>query len=570
MEHKDSEGSILSLGDRIELTINYSSPNWMRGAQGTIVCFNGSDIGIEFDLPNTNGGHNLSGAITNPDRAQHGQWMHYTYLKRLQAPSIVTPEVESSLIEAAKKQITFMFLEGKAYSLTPAPLLTLDRLTDPIYRATGSQIATIRAQAAKDIANERARASSMLSMPSLTLELIKQGWAVFRDGNYVVFGIPIHYNPKYISNDYGKSYSYELLPLTIELLQRDVMFCPYYTKEFKYAGISRCYKKDFSGFFQHYHGGQENCTGAAKPPPLTSFDNLSPLAEFKTRYQKELEIINAASPLYREPLGLPSLSDLTISSYSKSYAPPPTSFSVKAIPPIPIDYFYDSLVEVLPGVDARLTGRIGKVYYLRSTAVDVAFLFEVPGLTFNISDPSLPGTFYTFRRDQLKLAPSGSARSRVPNSVDSTSVTSESITITSPPSPVEPIEFPDRLRYVTNARQPDGTPIAIDNDRLIPAIDYEGWELRVGDIIRYRPNINPETIAYGGTPSTTDNLVIEYISWHGYDDENHWKLEARWRSGERIGFVYELRAIDSILIDPIGRPQDDEDDEDDEEEDDDE
>lgn len=293
--------------------------SWGVGATGTIICFNTRDregsVGVRFDAPGIGGtyGHNLDGHIT--DTPYLGNWVPCECLELLEEEFKTTPTGEFAPEPDEEGILAHLFtqiaptaiIDGHFYTLTKTPETNADALMNPYLAKVAAHIKAIQQQANNKIMAIRAQFDNVQRMPNFEITHARQGIHFWINGTYIVWSLPLLYNPKYFGLD-GKGPVNSLHPDHVSQMKRTVLvrFTVDNTGHIHEVGT---YKDDgkFDTPFYHYHGNERTCLGTIK---LIDIKTVQDAIAMRNAFQKLLEIVNHGHMTNRTPEDLPTYGQL--------------------------------------------------------------------------------------------------------------------------------------------------------------------------------------------------------------------------------------------------------------------
>ena len=288
-EPQDHNGTTISLGDTVSIIRDMGGHQ--QGDIATVVSFytNGDRhsfptgvVGIEFHEPKGVGTEYLDGF------APSGQGL-LIQGKDIERGNPVISEEDSKLVEEAIDIATLggqtAFLNGKFFNLEMKENTEANKLLEPIVVSFSRNIGEIKRKAAADLAREVQKNANRLSMPHVTKNDIIRGMRFWYYGEGVImYALPLHYAPKYITTKYGVP-THIISEEHQEELKADCMFVVGVDKAGNFFSAGT-YKDNLETAFIHYHGSGNACMGTVDVNQKIAIPNG--IYELRDRYEKAL------------------------------------------------------------------------------------------------------------------------------------------------------------------------------------------------------------------------------------------------------------------------------------------
>jgi hypothetical protein len=367
-------------------------------------------------------------SFNSPSRG-HGVHMYPRRLRIIS--STTTPGVEPTeeetiklTIEQAMKASHFAFLDGKFYNISLSLNQAANTALLPLVSNLTAQIKRVRDKARTDLAAEKAKIQAMIPMPEIALRHIKKGMQVRRDGTYLVYYLPFRYAPTKIVDKYDSSFLAELSAKHKKDLAGDAILQVVITQHGGLAS-SALYHTDYNQYFDHYHGGIENCLGSLGRDS-DALTDMTPdkVLDLRDRYQASLVAITKGDILHSHPEGFPTFDALLTAA--KVISTPEVSSWV-----VPLPCTVGSFVKVLPfaGIPQIIHGVIGKLITIKEDQLGrlgVEFCFANSAL-HSCNDYGRHHQCYWLKDNQVEPCPTATRRT------SKASPTAEPIEVDEPP-----------------------------------------------------------------------------------------------------------------------------------------
>ncbi len=421
----DVSGNLIQIGSRVQIT---RRDGWVEaGDEGVVRVYHDvNSYGVQLDRRGD--GHTLEGGLDPPCPDGYGRFFGGELLKVISLPPpVISVDEEAELANILSKVSagsSAMMFGGKIFNVSTTENVEATALFGAFTTRVAEKMKEIRRAAEVKVEAIRKQMQAQLTMPLVLQEDIVAGLSVYQEGGLLVYAIPFHYSPRFITTEDGKKYNCEVKELSEEhqaALVRKPILLVYVTRD-SFVYSIRMKTSLAGGSFNHYHGNETQCWGTMVIP--AKIESMADLYRFKAQFEELLTTINYGSTVQSHPIRMPKKEDLLRGAKEINKKVSDLGFvaEIPASPEVKIEGKIEvgSIVKIRPIEPERtheafteVVGSIGKVV---SPLGELTWAVEFAYTHINFHDAihGITGYCFWFREHELELMPPRTRRNTKP------------------------------------------------------------------------------------------------------------------------------------------------------------